>query len=237
MIFRELANATTFVWVDFSGTGGNPDFELSKGERFFFEVFETGSTSGFESQYINITDSETSSVAPTTTTGSAPVSTTPPTSTSSALSISSILASFTLASASPTSNASAGGLSSGDKTRVGVGVSLGVVAIVVGLGVGFFFYRRKKAADAHRYAPPQTEIEPATQQPTELPEETPKPDYGTWKPASSFYINAALASLLGLMLAHPQRRLKQQLFNSRDGNAKWHENIPIPKYPSLYNEG
>jgi len=84
-------NATIFVWViDFSGTGGNPDFELSKGERSFFQVYETGSPKGFASQYINITDSETSSVAPTTTTGSAPVSTTPPTSTSSVLSMSSI---------------------------------------------------------------------------------------------------------------------------------------------------
>jgi hypothetical protein len=30
-----------------------------------------------------------------------------------------------------------------------------------------------------------------------------------------------------LMLAHPQLKLKQQLLRSRDGNGKWHENIPI----------
>ena len=76
-------------------------------------------------------------------------------------------------------------MSSGAKTGVGVGVSLGVVALVVVLGLGFFFYRRKQAANAYRYAPPQTEIEAATQQLTELPEETQKPDYGTSKPANS----------------------------------------------------
>jgi hypothetical protein len=176
-----LANATGFVWtIDFSGAGGNPNFNLSQGERFFFGVFETGSSvDGFESQYINITDAGTAPSSPTTS-GSAPVSTIPPTSTSSALSTSST-------SASPSPTAAAGGLSSGDKAGIGVGVSLGV--ILAALGIGFFFYRRGKVADGHRYAPPPAEVEAPTTQikPAELPEEMPRPDRGAWNPATPLY--------------------------------------------------
>jgi hypothetical protein len=35
---------------------------------------------------------------------------------------------------------------------------------------------------------------------------------------------------LWLRLAHPQLRLKHQLLRPRDGNGKWHENIPVSNY-------
>jgi hypothetical protein len=51
------------------------------------------------------------------------------------------------------------------------------------------------------------------------------------KIAAQAYLAFAQAMLRNahprLMLAHPKLRLKQQLLRSRDGNGKWHENIPV----------
>jgi hypothetical protein len=186
-----LVNTTSFIWtVNLSGTGGNPQFNLSAGETFFFGVFQTGTTNLFESQYINITSNavaspaSSSTTAVQTSTASGTSSMPPPSSTS----VTPTSGSQT-PSASPSSSPSAkGGLSTAAKTGLGVGLGVGVVALTAGLGAGYFLHRRKKgsAADAHLIEE-HPQDGPEGKQLVEALQEMPQTQAKAWKPARSIY--------------------------------------------------
>ena len=130
---------STFQWtVDLSGQGGNPYFDLKDGHTFFFEIFNEGTSDGFESQYINIT----SNAAASTTTSSATQSptsksTSPPTSSTTQTSP---------AANTNTPTAKSTGLSKGAQAGIGVGVGVVGLALIIG-AIFFFLARRRRAAD------------------------------------------------------------------------------------------
>jgi hypothetical protein len=74
-LLEDLA-ATLYPWVvDISGTGGNPTFDLSKGQEFYFSIVQNGTTGAgvgagvggsFKSESFTIANSFTSSGMPTT---------------------------------------------------------------------------------------------------------------------------------------------------------------------------
>jgi hypothetical protein len=162
---------TTYTWtVDLSGQGGNPQFDLKNGHRFFFEFFDAGATSGYESQYINITDN---GAATTTSAGSTPKKTTAA-KTSSA-------SQTTTPTSSPTNTSapvSKGGLSKG--AQAGIGVGVGIVGLAAIIGAIAFFTMRRRRAEGAAYAAPPSELPPTDTAksyygpPVELPPSMPK---------------------------------------------------------------
>jgi hypothetical protein len=166
--FVAPVGGTSFQWtVNLSGEGGNPQFDLTNGRTFFFEVFDRGTSNGFESQYINITRN-----AGTSSTTSKPTSTssTKPTSTSSTKSTSS-------ATNTNTTTANSNGLSKGAQAGIGVGVGIVGVALIIG-AIVFFVARRRRAGETAYAAP--TELPPNDVAksyygpPVELPPSVPK---------------------------------------------------------------
>ncbi|PVH82009.1 hypothetical protein DL98DRAFT_530760 [Cadophora sp. DSE1049] len=151
---RGLQSTTEFLWkVDFSGTGGNPNFDLDFSPTFYFGIVESGSTVvSTLSQEVNFTSNGLSSSSLAQTILSSPTSSLASTAAPTITSASGTAGTVTSTASLPTSTTSAvpsessKGLSSSAKIGVGVGIGVGVLALVAGFGVGYWFFGRKKAA-------------------------------------------------------------------------------------------
>jgi hypothetical protein len=164
---------TTYTWtVDLSGQGGNPQFDLKNGHRFFFEFFDAGATSGYESQYINITDN---GAATTTSASSTPKKTTAAQTSSASQTATPTPTSSPTNTSAPVSK---GGLSKG--AQAGIGVGVGIVGLAAIIGAIAFFTMRRRRAEGAAYAAPPSELPPTDTAksyygpPVELPPSMPK---------------------------------------------------------------
>ncbi|KAK0111530.1 hypothetical protein ONS95_001884 [Cadophora gregata] len=156
-----LQSTTDYLWkVDFSGTGGNPKFDLDFSPTFYFALVEAGDpVISTLSQEVNFTYNGLSSSSSTQTilsssTSSLGSNTAPTLSTAPLATITSTV-SLPTATSPSTSSESNTGLSSSAKIGVGVGVGVGVIALIAGFGSGYWFFGRKRAAPQHTY-PEQT---------------------------------------------------------------------------------
>ncbi|TEY87515.1 hypothetical protein BOTCAL_0001g00410 [Botryotinia calthae] len=158
---------TEYIWkVDLSGTNNNAKFDLNDGNAFFFGIFNSGTTDGFVSQFVNITENNvivsTASSSAFTTSVSSAASTDPTTSTNassatlssttdqpSSTSTSSSSSVTPTASSTPASTQSSSELSVGAKAGIGIG---SVVAFFSIVGAAFalgHFLRRPKTPHTH----------------------------------------------------------------------------------------
>ncbi|KAH7363875.1 hypothetical protein BKA65DRAFT_124228 [Rhexocercosporidium sp. MPI-PUGE-AT-0058] len=163
---RGLQSTTEFLWkVDFSGTGGNPNFDLKFSPTFYFGIVESGATKvSTLSQEVNFTSNAVTSSGSTQTPLPSPTSSRANSITATTSSGSSTVATVTDNSSLPTSTISSGlgesnkGLSASTKTGLGVGIGVGVIGLIAGFGVGYWFFKRKKAAPEQTH-PEQMYIE------------------------------------------------------------------------------
>ncbi|KAG4431314.1 hypothetical protein IFR05_013211 [Cadophora sp. M221] len=163
---RGLQSTTEFLWkIDFSGRGGNPNFDLEFSPTFYFGIVESGATAvSTLSQEVNFTSnvvtSSESTQTPLPSSTSALASSTTPISTSAPRTTTTVTDSSSL----PTSTISSGpgesnsGLSSSTKTGLGVGIGVGVIGLIAGFGAGYWFFKRKKTATQQKH-PEQMYIE------------------------------------------------------------------------------
>lgn len=143
---------TSYTWtVNLSGEGGNPKYNLSEGEQFYFGLVNYKTTTVIGSQYINITDKKaaesiasTSSVSSTS--ASASVSQTVPST------FAYLPAAQTSSSAATTPSTSSPiestkGMSTGEKAGIGVGAIVGVLVIIGAFALGYFLRTPKSTLD------------------------------------------------------------------------------------------
>jgi len=190
--FQRLPNALglegieEYTWtIDISGTGNNAYFNLSKGNTFFFGVFDSGTTDVFESQYINITDSSTtttsssitSSATSSSATGSKTSSITSTTHSSAPVGADNSASSTSSLAAATSSTSSSSGLSSGAKAGIGAGVAVVGVGALVGLGIALLV-RRRKNNQARGQAVPQDDPKSPSGPPNNL-------QFKAWSPESA----------------------------------------------------
>ncbi|OQU98494.1 hypothetical protein CLAIMM_04276 [Cladophialophora immunda] len=140
---------TSLSWT--VGTGESPPFDLSKGNVFFFQMYNSSTATFFSSHYFNVSDP---SLASTTSTTAASSTTTPPASTSthaptssSENSSSKTSATVVTSAATTTPTLSADSSSDHGSSKLGEGLGIGIgvcvfLIVVAGL-VWFFFFRRR----------------------------------------------------------------------------------------------
>jgi len=129
-----MVNLNYYTWTcDISGKNGNPKFDLSYGDVFFFGIFESGTSNLFEGQFFIIKDITSSSSTSSTSSSLIPASTASPTS-----------------PGSPTvfnSTTSPPQPSKGSNKAIGIGVGVGVgvaVLLVLAFVGGLCLHRRQK---------------------------------------------------------------------------------------------
>ncbi|KIW92790.1 uncharacterized protein Z519_06639 [Cladophialophora bantiana CBS 173.52] len=189
---------TSLDWT--VGTGENPPFDLTEGNVFFFQMYNSSTTTFFSSHYFNVSDPSLASV-----TSTAPSSNTSPpgsastgTSTLSDGSSKTAAAATSVASTTPTSlsadSASDHSSSSGSNSKLGEGLGIGIglcvfIILVAGL-VWYFLRRRSRSPRLKTIDPPYHQApypsETASVYPSEMPAHAPHRRYelGTAAPST-----------------------------------------------------
>ncbi|OAP57693.1 hypothetical protein AYL99_08431 [Fonsecaea erecta] len=141
--------ATTLSWT--VGTGESPPFDLSKGNVFFFQMYNSSTSTFFSSHYFNVSDpslaSATSSTASSSTTS--PPATSPthePTSSSQSDSSKATPATTSIATTMPAAAADSSSSHSSNKLGEGLGIGIGLcVFLVLVAGLAWYLFRRRVA--------------------------------------------------------------------------------------------
>ncbi|EXJ69792.1 uncharacterized protein A1O5_06863 [Cladophialophora psammophila CBS 110553] len=175
---------TSLEWT--VGTGENPPFDLTKGNVFFFQMYNSSTTTFFSSHYFNVSDpslASATSTAPSSTT-SPPRSASTGTSTASDSSSKTTAATTSAATTTPTSlsadsasdhSSSSSSSSSNSKLGEGLGIGIGLcvfIILVAGL-VWYFLRRRSRSPQLKTIDPPYHQAphrpETASVYPGEMP--------------------------------------------------------------------
>ncbi|OAL37923.1 hypothetical protein AYO20_02756 [Fonsecaea nubica] len=153
------------------GAGAIPPFDLSEGNVFFFQMYNSSTSTFFSSHYFNVSNpslASTTSTSPSSTT-------TPPTSTSTRAQSSSGSSSSTTSRATPTptvspessndGSSSSSSSNNNNKLGIGLGIGIGVCAfliLVTGL-VWYFFRRRRRQQEARGRPLPKAAEAPSSE--------------------------------------------------------------------------
>ncbi|KAH9222042.1 hypothetical protein DL95DRAFT_441599 [Leptodontidium sp. 2 PMI_412] len=175
-------DSSHYTWnpIGVDGNNGNPKFDLSTSNVFYFALYQTnGITPLSVTSFFNLTDSKINAVGlpiSATTSSITPSSSSTSSSTTTASQITAAVPSSPLitsaATSTPTGSSGSPGMSTGAKVGIGLGVALGV-AILVALLTGIFLLLKRRKATPD---PPPVELTAGkTEYKQEMPSAVPSP--------------------------------------------------------------